>query len=126
MQLFLKLFAPYLQWVYHCFDRIVINGHLLGLMRESQIVYFFRNVCGHPKLTKELLRQRSQDYQSWVEHFALNHKLPCIWAEKHVRKEDLVAPRQHRCLHQGKFAFTTSSRAASRVGLFAFCRRSSP
>jgi hypothetical protein len=29
-------------------------------MRESQIVYFFRNVCGHPKLTKELLRQRSQ------------------------------------------------------------------
>jgi len=27
MQLFLKLFGPYLQWVYHCFDRIVINGH---------------------------------------------------------------------------------------------------
>ena len=52
-------------------------------MRESQIVYFFRDVCGHPKLTKELLRQRSQDYQTWVEHFALNHKLPCIWAEKH-------------------------------------------
>ena len=81
MQLFFKLFEPYLQWVYHCFDRIVINGHLLGLMRESQIVYFFRNVCGHPKLTKELLRQRSQDYQTWVEHFALNHKVPCIWAE---------------------------------------------
>ena len=103
MLLFLKLFEPYLQWFYHCFDRIVINGHLLGLMRESQIVYFFRNVCGHPKLTKELLRQRSQDYQTWVEHFARNHKLPCIWAEKHVRKEDLVAPRQQRCLHQGKF-----------------------
>jgi hypothetical protein len=103
MQLFLKLFAPYLQWFYHCFDRVVINGHLLGLMRESQIVYFFRNVCGHSKLTKELLRQRSQDYQTWVEHFALNHKLPCIWAEKHVRKEDLVAPRQQRCLSQGKF-----------------------
>jgi hypothetical protein len=50
MQLFLKLFGPYLQWVYHCFDRIVINGHLLGLMRESQVVYFFRDVCGHPKI----------------------------------------------------------------------------
>jgi hypothetical protein len=49
MQLFLKLFGPYLQWVYHGFDRIVINGHLLGLMRESQVVYFFRDVCGHPK-----------------------------------------------------------------------------
>jgi len=103
MQLFLKLFEPYLQWVYHCFDRIVINGHLLGLMRESQIVYFFRNVCGHPKLTKELLRQRSQDYQTWVDHFALNHKVPLVWAEKHVRNEDLVASRQQRRLHAGQF-----------------------
>lgn len=103
MQLFLKLFGPYLQWVYHCFDRIVINGHLLGLMRESQVVYFFRDVCGHPKLTKELVRQRSQDYQSWVEHFALNHQVPLLWAEKDVRKEDLVAFRQQRRLAEGKF-----------------------
>jgi len=103
MQLFLKLFGPYLQWVYHCFDRIVINGHLLGLMRESQIVYFFRNVCGHPKLTKELLRQRSQEYQTWVEHFARNHQVPLVWAQKHVRKEDLVACRQQRHLRAGQF-----------------------
>jgi len=103
MQLFLNLFGPYLQWVYHCFDRIVINGHLLGLMRESQIVYFFRDVCGHPKLTKELLRQRSQHYQNWVEHFARNHKVPLIWAEKHVRKEDLVASRRQRRLAEAKF-----------------------
>ena len=103
MQLFLKLFGPYLQWVYHCFDRIVINGHLLGLMRESQVVYFFRDVCGHPKITKELVRQRSRDYQTWVEHFALNHKVPLLWAEKDVRKEELVAVRQQRRLAEGKF-----------------------
>jgi hypothetical protein len=103
MQLFLTLFGPYLQWFYHCFDRIVINGHLLGLMRENQIVYFFRQVCGQPKLTKELLRQRSQDYQTWVEQFARNHKVPLVWAEKGVRKEDLVASRQSRCLHVGRF-----------------------
>jgi hypothetical protein len=103
MQLFLKLFEPYLQWVYHCFDRIVINGHLLGLLRESQIVYFFRDVGRHPKLTKELLRQRSQQYQNWVDHFARNHKVPLIWAEKHVRKEDLVASRRERRLAEAKF-----------------------
>ena len=103
MHLFLKLFGPYLQWVYHCFDRIVINGHLLGLMRESQVVYFFRDVCGHPKITKELVRQRSQDYHTWVEHFALNHKVPLLWAEKDVRKEDLVAFRQQRRLREGRF-----------------------
>jgi hypothetical protein len=114
MQLFLKLFEPYLQWFYHCFDRIVINGHLLGLMRESQIVYFFRDVCGHPKLTKELLRQRSQDYQVWVERFAHNHKVPLVWAEKHVRKDQLVASRQQRRLHQGQFGvyFIIKSREA--------------
>ena len=103
MHLFLKLFGPYLQWVYHCFDRIVINGHLLGLMREGQVVYFFRDVCGHPKITKELVRQRSQDYHTWVEHFALNHKVPLLWAEKDVRKEDLVAFRQQRRLREGRF-----------------------
>src|SRR5438094_483249 len=104
MQLFLKLFEPYLQWFYHCFDRIVINGHLLGLMRESQVVYFFRDVCGHAKLTKELLRQRSQDYQTWVEQFALNHKVPLLWAQKGVRKEELVASRQQRRLQEGPFS----------------------
>jgi len=103
MQLFLKLFGPYLQWVYHCFDRIVINGHLLGLIRENQVVYFFRDVCGHAKITKEIVRQRSQDYQSWVEHFALNHKVPLVWAEKKVRKEELVASRQHRRLQEATF-----------------------
>lgn len=103
MPLFLKLFQPYLQWVYHCFDRIVINGHLLGLLRESQIVYFFRDVGGHPKLTKELLGQRSQQYQNWVQHFARNHKVPLIWAEKHVRKEDLVASRRQRRLAEARF-----------------------
>ncbi len=103
MQLFLKLFEPYLQWFYHCFDRIVINGHLLGLMREAQIVYFFRNVCGHPKITKELLRQRSKDYKTWVEQFARNHQVPLEWPPPKVRHEDLVASRQHRCLQAGQF-----------------------
>ena len=103
MPLFLKLFGPYLQWFYHCFDRIVINGHLLGLIRENQVVYFFRDVCGHAKLTKELLRQRTNDYHTWVEQFARNHNLPLHWAEKGVRKEELVASRQQRCLRQGKF-----------------------
>jgi len=103
MQLFLKLFEPYLQWFYHCFDRIVINGHLLGLMREGQVVYFFRNVCGHPKITKELLRQRSQDYKTWVEHFARNHRVPLEWPPPKVRNEDLVASRQRRCLQAGQF-----------------------
>jgi hypothetical protein len=103
MQLFLKLFGPYLQWFYHCFDRIVIQGHLLGLLRENQVVYFFQKVCGHPKLTQDLLRQRTREYQRWVHQYARNHRLPLEWPAKGTRKEDLVKPRQNRRRNAGVY-----------------------
>jgi hypothetical protein len=36
MELFTKLFGGLLLFVYHCFDRIVINGYLSGLSRPEQ------------------------------------------------------------------------------------------
>jgi len=39
---------------------------------------------------KEVLSQRTQQYQSWVEAFAGNHQTPIEWAWKGVRKEDYV------------------------------------
>ena len=95
MELFAKLFDSLLVFVYHCFDRIVIHGYLSGLSRPEQVVYFFRDVCGHPKITKELLRQRSQDYQSWVEQFARKHQLP-IWAPKGTQGGFGCFPTQRR------------------------------
>ena len=79
MQLFLKLFEPYLQWFYHCFDRIVINGYLSFLTRAKNVVYFFHDVCKKPKITKEVLPERTRDYQTWVGHYARNHPLALIW-----------------------------------------------
>ena len=35
MELFEKLFGQLLLFVYHCFDRIVINGYLSGLSRPE-------------------------------------------------------------------------------------------
>ena len=40
MELFTKLFGASLLFVYHCFDRIVINGYLSGLSRPEQVVHF--------------------------------------------------------------------------------------
>ena len=40
----MKLFGELLLFVYHCFDRIVINGYLSGLSRPEQVVHFFRQV----------------------------------------------------------------------------------
>ena len=92
MELFTKLFGDLLVFVYHCFDRIVIHGYLSGLSRPEQVVYFFRQVLGVPVVSKEVLSQRTTDYQAWVEAFARNHDIPIEWAEKGVRKEDYVQP----------------------------------
>jgi hypothetical protein len=92
MELFTKLFGDLLLFVYHCFDRIVIHGYLSGLSRPEQVVHFFRKVVGIPVLSKEILSQRTADYQNWVEAFARNHSIPIEWAEKGVRKEDYVLP----------------------------------
>jgi hypothetical protein len=65
-------------------------------LRPEQVVHFFRNVVGVPAVSKEVLSQRTADYQAWVEAFARNHRLPTEWAEKGVRKEDHVIPWQRR------------------------------
>jgi hypothetical protein len=65
METFGKLFASLLRLVYHCFDRVVIQGYLPLLTRPEHIVYFFRDVHGIYPITKQALRQRTQDYQHW-------------------------------------------------------------
>src|SRR5580658_7411131 len=74
METFAKLFGSLLVFVYHCFDRIVINGYLSGLSRPEQVVYFFRQVLGIPVVSKEILSQRTNDYRDWVDAYARNHK----------------------------------------------------
>jgi hypothetical protein len=94
--LFIQVFEDLLAFVYHCFDRIVIHGYLRGLSRPEQVVYFFREVLGIPMLSKEVLSQRTNDYQGWVEAYARNHHIPIEWAEKGLRKEDQVLPALRR------------------------------
>src|ERR1700729_336850 len=96
MERFTQLFAHLLSLVYHCFDRMVVNGYLSGLSRPEQVVYFFRQVLGIPVVSKEILSQRTNDYRDWVEAYARNHKIPMEWAEKGTRKEDYVLPALHR------------------------------
>ena len=43
METFTKLFGSLLVFVYHCFDRMVIQGYLSGLSRPEQVIYFFRD-----------------------------------------------------------------------------------
>ena len=103
METFNRLFARMLVFIYHCFDRVVINGYLSMLSRPENVVYFFRQVVGVPCITKEVLMQRTQQYQTWVESYALNHDIPIQWAEKKVRKEDQMAPLLKRMERQNQY-----------------------
>jgi hypothetical protein len=103
MELFAKLFDSLLVFVYHCFDRIVINGYLSGLSRPEQVVYFFRDVVGVSIVDKTVLSQRTGDYRQWVAAFARNHRIPIEWAQKGVRKEDYVRPWARRIERAGRY-----------------------
>lgn len=92
METFMHLFGGLIVFIYHCFDRIVINGYLSMLSRPENVICFFRKVMGVPAITKEVLAKRTADYQGWVEAFARNHKIPMQWAERGVRKEEFVQP----------------------------------
>ena len=103
MERFTRLFGDLLVFVYHCFDRIVIHGYLSGLSRPEQVVHFVRQVLGIPVVSKEVLRQRTDDYRKWVEAYARNQKIPIEWAEKGLRKEDYVLPALHRMEKRNAF-----------------------
>lgn len=92
METFAKLFERFLGFVYHCFDRIVVQGYLPLLTRPEHIVHFFRDVQGQYPITPEVLARRTQQYRGWVESYARNHKIPVIKAEKGISKEDYVRP----------------------------------
>lgn len=88
-----------LVFVYHCFDRIVINGYLSGLSRPD----FFRQVVGVALIEKALLSRRTEVYRNWVEAYAGNRRIPIEWAEKGVRKEDYVLPHLRRMMKQNAY-----------------------
>ena len=49
---------------------------------DEYTTHFFRRVVGVPAVSKEVLSQRTADYQNWIEAFARNHDIPIEWAER--------------------------------------------
>jgi hypothetical protein len=116
METFAKLFERFLVFVYHCFDRIVIQGYLPLLTRPEHVVYFFRDVHGQYPVTPQVLAKRTSEYRGWVEGYARNHKIPMLKAEKGVSKEDAVRPhlqRMERRNQDGVYCIFTSMEMGS-------------
>ena len=87
--------------VYHCSTGSSTWATLPFRTQPENIVHFFRDVHGVGAITKEVLRQRTHQYNQWVELLPESWDRQ-EWAEKGVRKR-LRAPlvlrrmeRQHR------------------------------
>ena len=102
MEKLTRLFGRSIRFAYHCFDRIVIRGYLSTLSRPENIEYFFRTLKQVDCISKQTLRQRTDQYLSWVNAYAVNHDIPIVWAEKNVRKKDALAPLRMRMQRQGR------------------------
>ena len=103
METFTKLFGTWLVFIYHCFDRIVLSGYLMGLQRPGQVVYWLQQALGVQGITKDILARRTSQYVAWVESYARNRRIPLQWAEKNVRKEDYVLPWLRRAEREDRY-----------------------
>ena len=97
MEKLTRLFGRSIRFAYHCFDRIVIRGYLSTLSRAENIEYFFRTIKQVECIGKETLRQRTDQYLSWVNAYTRNHEIPLVWAQKDVRKKDELSPLRGIC-----------------------------
>jgi len=102
METFAKLFERFLVFVYHCFDRIVIQGYLPLLSRSEHIVYFFRDVQGIYPITAQALAKRTPAYRAWVEGYARNHRIPMRSPEKDESKEEFARRHLQRMERQNQ------------------------
>ena len=102
MEKLARLFGRSIRFAYHCFDRIMIRGYLSALSRPENIVYFFRTIKQVECISKETLRQRTDQYLSWVNAYTTNHQIPITWSQKDVRKKDDLAPLRTRMQREGR------------------------
>ena len=121
METFAKLYGSVLVFFYHCFDRLVIHGYLLGLSRPGNVVFYFRDVLGLSPITPEVLARPTHEYQAWVEAYARQHRLPFEWAPKGVRKEDFVRPWLQRMERQNRYGVYCILKSKERGNTFRSC-----
>ena len=124
METFAKLFERFLVFVYHCFDRIVIQGYLPLLTRSEHIVYFFREVHGIYPITPQVLAKRTPQYRAWVESYARNHKIPIQSPERAKARKTSSVLTSNVWSVAATTACTSSFRAWKWAVRFARSRRS--
>ena len=122
METFTKLFGSLLLFVYHCFDRVVINGYLSGLSRPGQVVYFFQNVVGEPVIEQGSPVAAHQRVSGMGGGVCPQPRHPHRMGRERVRKEDYVRPalrRMERAGHHGVYFISEEHGAGPDLPLHA-------
>ena len=91
-----ELLGQAVQFVYTCWDRIVLNGYIERLQRPENLIYFFHDVVGVACIEPSVLEQRTNAYKAWVRRIADEYAIPVLPAPSGVRKEELVEPYYRR------------------------------
>jgi hypothetical protein len=91
-----ELLGQAVQFVYTCWDRIVLNGYIERLQRPENLIYFFHDVVGVACIEPSVLEQRTNAYKAWVRRIADEYDIPVLAAPSGVRKEEVVEPYYRR------------------------------
>ena len=96
MDRFSAVLGQAVQFVYTCWDRIVLNGYIERLQRLENLVYFFHDIVGVACIEPAVLELRTNAYKAWVRRVTDELGIPVQAAPpappKGVRKEDVVQP----------------------------------
>src|SRR5262245_10857341 len=97
------------QFIYTCWDRIVLSGYIERLQRPENLIYFFHEVVGIDTIEPATLEQRTNAYKAWLRRITEEHGIPVLAAPSGVRKEELVEPYYRRLKgHEGVACVLTS------------------
>jgi hypothetical protein len=96
MERLLDLLGNAVQFVYTCWDRIVLSGYIERLQRPENLIYFFQDVVGIDAIEPAVLEQRTIAYKAWVRRIATERDIPILAAPRGTRKEELVEPYYRR------------------------------
>jgi hypothetical protein len=84
------------QFVYTCWDRIVLIGYIERLQRPENLIHFFHDIVGIDCIEPAVLEQRTKAYRAWVLRTTEEQGTPLLAAPRGVRKEELVEPYYRR------------------------------
>ena len=80
-----------IRFAYRCFDRILLNGLIQPFQQPERVVGFFNSYRDVYPVSRDLLRDAAEQFQTWVKHQAEGWGAPIVEAPK-GRRDEFVEP----------------------------------